>query len=89
MAMSTVAYAGTDAVASNNIAIANPPQGNQTSGTVINIDANGNLIVVDEKGDIYIITTAGLNIAVTIGDVVKMIVIITPNGKRIVNIVGK
>lgn len=87
ISVSTVSYAAN--VANNSAsAIANPPQGNQTQGTVVNIDANGNLIVLDEKGDVYIITNAGLNLTVAIGDEVKVIVIITPNGKRIINIVG-
>jgi DNA-binding beta-propeller fold protein YncE len=62
-----------------------PPTGQASQGTVVGVNPDGTIVVVDqETGTIFIVTAAGLNVNISMGETLMYILIMTPNGNEII-----
>lgn len=70
--------------------VATPPNNQNGNGTIVGINPDGTLVLVDNTtGSILIVNAAGLTAKLSIGDEVNFIFIITPNGNMIIQTINK
>lgn len=76
---------GANSLHSNQIMLTNPGQNTHVGqGTVISVNEDGTFTYVDmETGEIRIATAAGLNVNISMGDLITVIYIITPSGQEV------
>ena len=71
-AFALTVFFGTAAMANPNTAVTAGPPTQESEGTVVDITANGNLIVIDHaSGEMHIATAAGLQVGINPGDTVR------------------
>lgn len=64
--------------------------GNQSNGQVVGQEADGSLVIIDqETGTIFVMSPSDLTLRISVGDEVIIILINTPNGNQVVQVIKK
>lgn len=68
----------------------NPNGNGQSTGTVVGVENDGTIIVVDnETGTIRLIAPSDLTLNISMGEEVMFIFITTPNGNEVVRVIKR